>query len=256
MVLNWINYLCLIVGSSSFIMLVIITAIVLKRSPTEKINWLFASSFFFLAVGYVVLPLGAFVYDQSDPTAMLILTKTYALSLVIGLTLLMLSSIAFNYGTHFAFRWEILVPAILVILVIGGLLFGLTNTTSNLWYSIKSVGGESADSQTSVFFMGIFYPICVAMIVINFIYFSRALQHTQDENIKLSLKFFLTGFSLSISSLIPNILSNALASMWANAQILNGIEFIFVGIGMFFMLLGFFVKSKRVDENSVVSDPV
>ncbi|MCK5299490.1 MAG: hypothetical protein KAJ76_11315, partial [Candidatus Heimdallarchaeota archaeon] len=71
MVLSWINYLSLVVGASSFIMLVIITTIVLKRCPTEKINWLFASSFFFLAIGYVFLPLGAFVYSQSDPTAML-----------------------------------------------------------------------------------------------------------------------------------------------------------------------------------------
>jgi len=254
MALSWINYLCLIVGLASFIMLVIITTIVLKRCPTEKINWLFASSFFFLAVGYVVLPLGAFVYEQSDPTVMLVLTKTYALSLIIGLILLMLSSIAFNYGTHFAFRWEILLPAILVVLLIGGLLFGLTNTESEIWYSIKSGGGETADSQTSVFFMGIFYPICIAIIVIIFIYFSRALKHTQDEKIKLCLKYFLTGFSLCISSLVPNILSNALASFWINAQILNGIEFIFVFIGMFLMLLGFFVKSKRVDENSAICD--
>jgi phage-related holin len=250
MVLSWINYLCLVVGSASFIMLVIITAIVLKRCPTEKINWLFASSFFFLAVGYVVLPLGAFVYVQSEPTAMLVLTKIYALSLVIGLTLLMLSSIAFNFGTHFAFRWEILIPSIIAVLTIGGLLFGLTNTESNLWYSMKSGGGESADTQTSYFFMGIFYPICIAMIIVIFNYFSRALKQTQDENIKLSLKYFLTGFSLSISSLIPNILSNALAGLLGeNAQLFNSIEFILVGIGMFFMLLGFFVKSKRVDEN-------
>jgi len=254
MVLSWINYLSLVVGASSFIMLVIITTIVLKRCPTEKINWLFASSFFFLAVGYVFLPLGAFVYSQSEPTAMLILTKIYTLSLVIGLVLLMLSSIAFNYGTHFAFRWEIIVPSLLVILTIGGLLFGLTNTSSNLWYSIKSGGGESADSQTSPFFMGIFYPICITIIVIIFIYFSRALKHTQDENIRLCLKYFLAGFSLSIASLIPNILSNVLASTWDNAQILNGIEFIFVGIGMLFMLLGFFVKSKKVDENFVTID--
>jgi len=254
MLLSWINYLSLVVGASSFIMLVIITTIVLKRCPTEKINWLFASSFFFLAVGYVFLPLGAFVYSQSDPTAMLVLTKIYTLSLVCGLVLLMLSSIAFNFGTHFAFRWEILVPALLVVLTIGGLLFGLTNTSSNLWYSIKSVGGESADSQTSPFFMGIFYPICITIIVIIFIYFSRALKHTQDENIRLCLKYFLTGFSLSIASLIPNILSNALASVWDNAQILNGIEFIFVGIGMLFMLLGFFVKSKKADENLATSN--
>ncbi|NPE06664.1 MAG: hypothetical protein GNW80_00140 [Asgard group archaeon] len=254
MVLSWINYLSLVVGGSSFTMLVIITTIVLKRCPTEKINWLFASSFFFLAIGYVFLPLGAFVYSQSDPTAMLVLTKIYALSLVCGIALLMLSSIAFNFGTHFAFRWEILVPVILVVLTIGGLLFGLTNTSSNLWYSIKSGGGETADSQTSPFFMGIFYPICITMIVIIFVYFSRALKHTQDENIRLCLKYFLTGFSLSIGSLIPNILSNVLASTWDNAQILNGIEFIFVGIGMLFMLLGFFVKSKKVDENLATCD--
>ncbi len=254
MVLSWINYLSLIAGASSFIMLVIITTIVLKRSPTEKINWLFASSFFFLAISYVFLPLGAFVYSQSEPTAMLVLTKIYTLFLIIGLILLMLSSIAFNYGTHFAFRWEIIVPSLLVILTIGGLLFGLTNTSSNLWYSIKSGGGESADIQTSLFFMVIFYPICITMIVIIYIYFSRALKHTQDENIRFCLKYFLTGFSLSIASLIPNILSNVLASVWDNAQILNGIEFIFVGIGMLFMLLGFFVKSKKVDENLTTCD--
>jgi len=254
MILSWINYLSLVVGASSFIMLVIITTIVLKRCPTEKINWLFASSFFFLAVGYVFLPLGAFVYSQSDPTAMLVLTKIYTLSLIIGLVLLMLSSIAFNYGTHFASRWEIIVPSLLVILTIGGLLFGLNKTETNLWYSIKSVGGVTADTQTSLFFMGIFYPICIALIVIIFIYFSRAFKHTQDENIRLCLKYFLTGFSLSISSLIPNILSNVLADIWDNAQILNGIEFIFVGIGMLFMLLGFFVKSKKVDENSATCD--
>lgn len=248
MLLSWINYLSLVVGASSFVMLIIITTIVLKRCPTEKINWLFASSFFFLAIGYIFLPLGAFVYSQSDPTAMLVLTKIYTLSLIIGLVLLMLSSIAFNYGTHFVFRWEIIVPSLLVILTIGGLLFGLTNTSSDLWYSIKSGGGETADSQTSPFFMGIFYPICITMIIIIFIYFSRALKHTQDENIRLCLKYFLTGFSLSIASLVPNILSNVLASAWDKAQILNGIEFIFVGIGMLFMLLGFFVKSKKVDE--------
>ena len=102
--------------------------------------------------------------------------------------------------------------------------------------------------------MGIIYPICITIIVIIFIYFSRVLKHTQDENIRLCLKYFLTGFSLSIGSLIPNILSNVLASVWDKAQILNGIEFIFVGIGMLFMLLGFFVKSKKVDENLATCD--
>ena len=159
MALSWINYLSVVVGAVNFVILIIITAIVLKRSPKEKINWLFAMSFLFLALAYLILPLGAFVYIQSNPTPMVLLTKGYALCLSIGLVLIMLSSLAFNYGTHFTFRPAILIPATMVVLLIAGLLFGLYNTESDFWYSIKAVGGESADTQTSMLFMGIFYPM-------------------------------------------------------------------------------------------------
>ncbi len=252
MALGWINYLSVVVGSANFIMLIIITTIVLKRSPKEKINWLFAMSFFFLALAYVFLPMGAFVYSPDSTTAMVLLTKIYAICLFIGLIFLMLSSIAFNYGTHFTLHLAIVIPSIVVTLVIAGLLFGLNNAESDLWYSIKAVGGENADIQTSLFFTLIFYPVSLIVIFIIIFYFIKAYKQTIDVNVKQCLRFFITGFSLSIGSLIPNILSNILADYWENAQILNAVEFIIVFIGMFFMLLGFFVKSREAIEEPAV----
>ncbi len=256
MALGWINYLSVVVGSANFIMLIIITTIVMKRTLKEKINWLFAMSFFFLALAYVFLPLGAFVYSPDSPTAMVLLTKIYGLCLFIGLILLMLSSLAFNYGTHFTMHLAIIIPSIVVTLVIAGLFFGLTNTESNLWYSIKGVGGENADIQTSLFFSLIFYPISLIVIFFIIFYFIRAYKYTRDANVKQCLRFFIAGFSLSISSLIPNILSNILADYWENAQILNAVEFIIVILGMFLMLLGFFVKSLEAIEEPAVLETV
>ncbi|MHA1211692.1 MAG: hypothetical protein ACTSSH_04445 [Candidatus Heimdallarchaeota archaeon] len=242
MVLTWINYLCAAVGSTNFIMLLIITSIVLKRNSTERINWLFSISFFFIAVAYVVLPLGAFVYSQANPIPMVILTKIYIFSLSTGLVLLMLSSLAINYGTHFTFRWPILIPSIIVVLTIGVTLFAFP--------TIEAVGGESADIKTASFFMAMYYPICLTIIAIIFVFFGRAYKNTADENIRLCLRFFLTGFALCVFSLIPNILSNVLADQWDNAQILNAIEFIIISMGIILLLVGFFVRSRKPEEQA------
>ncbi len=246
MVLTWINYLCVVVGSFNFVILLIITSIVLKRSPTEKINWLTAISFFFIALAYLFLPLGAFVYTQENPTTMEILTKVYAFSLFIGLILLLLTSLAINYGTYFALKWAILIPTIIVTAAIGIMLF--------VFNSIEAVGGESADIVTADFFMYTFYPICIVIISIIFAFFGKAYKNSIDVNVRLCLRLFLTGFTLCIFSLVPNILSNVLASYWENAQILNAIEFIIVSIGITFLLFGFFVRSREaVKTDNVVA---
>ncbi|NHJ83883.1 MAG: hypothetical protein FK734_00390 [Asgard group archaeon] len=251
MAIGWINYLSVVAGSLNVIMLFIITSIVLKRNLKEKLNWLFGVSFFFIATAYVLLPLGAFVYDQADPTAMLLFTKLYAASLFIGLVMMMVSSIAINYGTKFAIQWAIIIPAFLVIGLIVGLLFGLHNTESN-WYSIKAVeGSESADTQTSLFFTLIFYPICLIIIGLILYFFIKAYRATNDYFVRRCLKFFLTGFGFCVTSLIPNILSNVLANYWENAQILNAVEFIMVSIGVAFLLTGFLTRSNNIHKTEI-----
>ncbi|MBN1329241.1 MAG: hypothetical protein JXA54_07185 [Candidatus Heimdallarchaeota archaeon] len=237
MVLTWINYLCVVAGSFNFLILIIITAIVLKRSPTEKINWLIAISFFFISLAYLFLPLGAFIYTQENPTPMEILTKIYTFTLFIGIVLLMFSSLAINYGTYFALRWVIVVPASILTIAVGIMLF--------VFNSVEAVGGENADVKTSLFFMATFYPICIIMVTINFVFFGKAYKNSIDENIRLCLKLFLTGFAFCIFSLIPNILSNVLAVNWENAQIFNAIEFIIVSVGIAFLLGGFLIRSRE-----------
>ncbi|HUU79108.1 MAG TPA: hypothetical protein VMX55_12240 [candidate division Zixibacteria bacterium] len=244
-VLSWVNYLSVVVGVTNFFNLIIITTIVLRRNPKEKINWLFAMSFFFIAVAYVFLPIGAFVYTEENPDTMLLLTKIYGLCLFIGLVLLMLSSVAFNYGSKFVMKWFILIPSIIVIVGIALLLFAL-NDTEGIWYAMKASGGETANIETSLAFTLIFYPICGILAIIIYVFFSRAYKQTNDKNIRRSLAYFIIGLSVSLSMLIPNILSNVLADIWENAQILNGLEFILVAIGVTLMLVGFLVKSRSV----------
>ncbi|HUT80170.1 MAG TPA: hypothetical protein VMZ29_03130 [Candidatus Bathyarchaeia archaeon] len=248
MTLTWINYLCVVVGSLNFIMLIIITSIVLKRSPSEKINWLISSSFFFISLAYLFLPMGAFVYTQENPLAMIIFTKIYGFALFIGLMLLMISSLAINYGTHFVLRWAILIPSSIVTAAVGIIIFAFN--------SIEAVGGESADIKTTTFFLASFYPICILIIGIIFVFFGKAYKNSIDENVRLCLRLLLTGFTLCIFSLVPNILSNVLASQWENAQIFNAIEFIIVVIGISFLLSGFFVRSResvRVEIKAVAA---
>ncbi|MFW9923201.1 MAG: hypothetical protein ACFFDW_07955 [Candidatus Thorarchaeota archaeon] len=242
--LSWINYLSVVIGVMNFLSLIIITSIVLKRNVKEKLNWLFASSFFFLAIAYVFLPIGAFVYTQENPAAMLILTEIYGFCLSLGIILLMLSSIAFNYGTRFIFKWFILLPAITLAAFIGILLFVMN--------AIKAVqGSETPDIQTTMLFTAIYYPICAVLAVIIYIFLGRAYKHTQDTNIRKCLKFFIVGLSVSLTMLIPNILSNILADIWDQAQILNGMEYILVTIGITLMLVGFLIRpvgEQRTEE--------
>ncbi len=255
MALGWVNYLCVVIGGLNFISLTIITTIVLARNPKERINWFFASGFFFIAVAYLLLPLGAFTLTEDNNITMMNLTKAYGLALFIGLLMLMISSIAINYGTQFVMKWFIIVPSILVVALIGVMLFAL-NDTDGFWWSMRANPDGSADIQTSFLFMGVFYPVCLIIVVITFVELIKAYKQTEDTEIKLCLKYFLAGLSVSISMIIPNILSNVLADVWDNAQILNGFEFILVTIGITLMLVGFFVKpvsSKiRVEEEYVV----
>jgi len=237
MALNWINYLCFIVGYVNVISFTVITATVLKRNPKEKINWIFALSFFFLAIAYALLPTGAFVYSETNPTAMVNLTRTYAFFLFIALAILMLSALAINYSTVFILKWYIWLPIVLVITTLGGLIFATD--------IISAVPGPNPDTKTKPLFIYIYYPLCLIVALLIYIYFIRAYKLTMDDNLKTSLKFFLTGFSICLLSIIPNILSNALADIWDNAQALNGIEFIFVLIGTTVLLSGFLLKSRR-----------
>ncbi|MHA1365198.1 MAG: hypothetical protein ACTSXA_00880 [Candidatus Heimdallarchaeota archaeon] len=258
MALGWVNYLSIIIGALNFASLIIITSIVLSRNPKERINWFFASGFFFIAVAYLILPLGAFTFiEGTENIPMLLLTKFYGLALLLGLLMLMISSIAINHGTQFVLKWFILIPSILAVVIISVLLFALDNTSSTIWYSMKAVEGSSnPDIQTSMLFMGAFYPICLTIVVITFIHLIKAFKQTEDHEIKMCLKYFLAGLSVSISMIIPNILSNVLADVWVNAQILNGLEFILVTIGITLMLVGFLFKPisrLRTEEEHVVS---
>lgn len=255
-VLGWVNYLSVVVGVTNFVNLLIITSIVLRRNVKEGINWLFAMSFFFIALAYVFLPIGAFVYTQENPNTMLLLTKIYGLCIFIGIIFLMLSSIAFNYGLRFVTKWFIIVPSIFVAVLIAVLLFAL-NDTDGIWYSMKAAGGETANTETSLVFTLIFYPICGILAVITYVFFIKAFRHTTDKNIKKCLSYFIGGLSVSLSMLIPNILSNVLADIWEDAQILNGLEFILVAIGVTLMLVGFLVKSRtQIPDETVYEVPV
>jgi len=254
MALGWVNYLSVIIGTLNFISLAIITTIVLSRNPKERINWFFASGFFFIAMAYLLLPIGAFTHPEVDNTTMELLTKAYGLVLLLGLLMLMISAIAINHGTQFVMKWFILGPSILVVILIGVLLFAL-NDTEGIWWSIRGNPDGSADIQTSTLFMATFYPICLVIVIITFIYLIKAFKQTEDHEIKMCLKYFLAGLSVSFSMIIPNILSNVLAESWDNAQILNGLEFILVTIGITLMLVGFIIKpiSKlRTEEEHVV----
>lgn len=236
MVLTWINYLCAVVGNLNVVMFIIITSIVLKRNPREKLNWLFSGSFFSIAIAYALLPLGAFVYSSTNPTLTVVLTQLYALCLFIGLMLLMLSALAINFGTQFLVSWFIIIPVILAVGLIAVLLFAFN--------FIQAVPGPNPDIKTEMIFMVIFYPICIGAVVVIFIYLGKALKQTSDKEVKKSLTFFLVGFAFCMVSIIPNLLSNILADFWSNAQILNGIEFIFIGLGSALLLVGFLIKSR------------
>ena len=254
MALGWVNYLSIIIGFLNFISLAIITTIVLARNPKERINWFFASGFFFLAMAYLLLPIGAFTHPEIDNTTMEILTKAYCLALLLGLVMLMISSIAINHGTQYVMKWFIVVPSSLAVALIGTMLFAL-NDTDGFWWSIRGNPSGAADIQSSLLFMVVFYPICLVIVVITFIHLIKSYKQTEDPEIKSCLKYFLAGLSVSISMIIPNILSNVLADIWDNAQILNGLEFILVTIGITLMLVGFIIKpiSKiSVEEEYVV----
>ncbi|MHA1124560.1 MAG: hypothetical protein ACTSO7_08110 [Candidatus Heimdallarchaeota archaeon] len=257
MALGWVNYLSIIIGALNFTSLSIIATIVLSRNPKERINWFFASGFFFIAVAYLILPIGAFTFiEGTENLPMLLLTKFYGLALLLGLLMLMISSVAINHGTQFVLKWFILIPSILAVIVIAVLLFALDDINSTIWYSMKAVEGSSTpDIETSGLFMGVFYPICLTIVIITFIHLIKAYKQTEDSEIKLCLKYFLAGLSVSISMIIPNILSNVLADRWEHAQIFNGLEFILVTIGITLMLVGFLIKPisrLRTEEEHVV----
>jgi hypothetical protein len=256
MALGWVNYLSIIIGGLNFLSLAIITTIVLSRNPKERINWSFALAFFFMAVAYLILPIGAFTFvEGTENLPMVLLTKFYCLALLLGLLTLMISTIAINHGTQFVLKWFVLIPSILVVIVISVLLFALDSTGID-WYSIKAVEGSSTpDIQTSWEFMVVFYPICLTIVVLTFIHLIKAFKQTEDAEIKLCLKYYLAGLSVSISMIIPNILSNVLAERWEHAQILNGLEFILVTIGITLMLVGFIIKpisNLRTEEEYIV----
>ena len=240
MTLGWVNYLSMVVGALAVISSAIITIIVLKRNPKEKLNWLFSTSFFFIAVAYFFLPIGAFVFNEENHDPMVFLTKIYAFSLFLGVVFLALSSLAFNYGIQFIVRWPIITIAVSALGIVGGFLFGLTGS-DDPWYSIRQAPTGGADTQTSTFFTILFYPICLMIVITTVVFFIRAFKQTENKTTRKSLKYFIWGLCTHISSLIPNILSNVLADHWENAQILNGLEFVMVAIGLSLMLAGFLV---------------
>lgn len=257
MALGWVNYLSMVVGALTVISSAIITFIVLKRNPKEKLNWLFSMSFFFIAIAYFFLPMGAFIFDEANPDPMVFLTKIYAFSLFLGVIFLTLSSLAFNFGTQFIVGWPIVTITLSTLGIIGGFLFGLTGTEEP-WYSIRQVPTGGADTQASTLFTIIFYPICLIIVISAIIFFIRAFKQTENKTTRKSLKFFIWGLCIHISSLLPNILSNVLADYWVNAQSLNGLEFIMVAIGISLMLTGFLVgptpeKVEVVEETYQVS---
>ncbi|MBD3190677.1 MAG: hypothetical protein GF308_08530 [Candidatus Heimdallarchaeota archaeon] len=247
MPLNPINYICLLFGSLNFVWLTITSVIVLKRNPQEKLNWLFASSFGFLAIAYAILPIGAFTRPENDPTVMLNLTKTYGLTLFIGLVLMAICSIAIRHGTQFVFRWRIIIPVILVILTAGAIIFAFNDTDGFFW-SIKAVPGEGADTTNSTFFMITFYPLALIFIIITLVFFSITFREAEDPLVKNKLRFFLIGYVICISSLIPNIASSLLDDIWEYSQFLNGLEFLMVALGITLMSVGFL--SRSVEEET------
>ncbi|MEA2070238.1 MAG: hypothetical protein U9O98_03015 [Asgard group archaeon] len=249
MVLTWVNYLSIVVGVFNFVAMSIVTIIILSRNPKEVINWLFGTSFFFIAIAYVFLPLGSFTNFETNPTPLVLLTKCYALSLFLSLEFLMLSAISFNRSSHFIRNVYIIGPTILAAGIVAGLLFGLTDT-SGPYYSVRFVPGERADSQMSLFFSAIFYPLTVIVIIIMCVFFIRAYYKTDDREVKRSLRFFFAGSGTCIASLIPNVLSNVLADTWEKAFYLNGIEFIMVGIGVTLLLLGFIYKPQKAKQKT------
>jgi len=248
MALGWVNYLSMVVGALAVISSAIITITVLKRNPKEKLNWLFSTSFFFIAIAYFFLPIGAFIYNDANPDPMVFLTKIYAFSLFLGVVFLALSSLAFNFGTQFIVRWPIVAIGLSALGIVGGFLFGLTGSTEP-WYSIRQAPSGGADTQTSSLYSAIFYPICLIIVISTIVFFIRAFKQTEDKTTRKSLKLFIWGLCIHISSLFPNILSNVLANHWEDAQILNGLEFIMVAIGISLMLSGFLVgpTSEKVE---------
>jgi len=216
---------------------IVITTIVLKRNPKEKLNWIFASSFFFLAAAYAVLPTGAFVYNETNPTPMLNMTKVYAFFLFIALVLLLLSAIAINYSTYFILLWFILLPTIILITALG-----ITIFATDL---ITAVPGPNPDTKTEALFLYLYYPLSLMIAVCIYVFYIRAYKQTSDENLRLCLKYFLAGFSICIFSIVPNLLSNILADILEQAQVFNGLEFIMVLIGTAVLLRGFLIKSKK-----------
>jgi hypothetical protein len=246
MVLTWVNYLCVATGTISFLMLMIISTIVLIREPKQKLNWLFAASFFFLALAYVFLPIGAFTRPVQNPSMMILLTKIYVICLFTGFSFLFLSSIAFNYGTRFVLKWEFILPLVFVWAFIVGLLFGLPDNHP-AFYTIRNVTGK-ADVEMSLFFSAIFYPICIIYAITILVFFIRAYKFAKETKVQRCLDFFIVGYGFCMGSLIPNILSNALSKIWDQAQSLNGVEFIMLLIGFGLMLTGFFINSGKTDE--------
>ena len=240
MALSWVNYLSAVVGVTAVISSVIIAFIVLRRNPKEKLNWLFSFSFFFIAIAYFFLPIGGFIYTDETANVMVFLTKIYCLSLFLGVVFLALSALAFNYGTQFIARWHIILLVLISIGVVAGTLFGFNNPDG--LYSIRQAPTGGADTQTSLTFTLIFYPVCLIFVIVTVVFFIRALGQTEDKNVRKSLKYFIGGICTNVAALIPNILSNVLAEYWANAQMLNGLEFIMDAIGMTLMLIGFVVK--------------
>ncbi len=240
MALGWVNYLSMVVGGLAVISSTIITCIVLKRNPKEKLNWLFSMSFLFIAIAYFFLPIGAFIFDETNPNLMVFLTKIYAFTLFLGVVFLALSSLAFNYGIQFILRWPIVTTGLIILGIVAGFLFGLTGSEEP-WYSIRQAPTGGADTQTSTLFTIIFYPICLIVVISTISFFIRAFKQTEDKTTRKSLKLFIWGLCIHIGSLIPNILSNVLAEHWKNAQSLNGLEFIMAAIGISLMLTGFIV---------------
>lgn len=244
MALNPVNYICLLFGSLNFVWLTITSIIVLKRNPKSKLNWLFASSFGFLAIAYAILPIGAFTHPEKDPTVMLNLTKTYGFSLFIGLVLMAMCAIAIRQGTHFVFRWRMIIPVVLVIAIAGAIIFAFNDTDGFFW-SIKAVPGEGADTTNSTFFMITFYPLSLIFIIITLVFFSITFKEAEDSQVKNKLGFFLIGYIICISSLIPNIASSLLDDIWEYSQFLNGLEFLMVALGITLMSVGFLSRAQK-----------
>ena len=120
MALSWVNYLSAVVGVTAVVSASIITFIVLRRNPKEKLNWLFSMGFLFIAIAYFFLPIGGFIYTDETADIMVLLTKIYCLSLFLGVVFLALSALAFNYGFQFITRWHIILLVVIFVGIVAG----------------------------------------------------------------------------------------------------------------------------------------